>query len=356
VDEILRLENVEMVKSGKNILNIDYIKVEKGDRIAIIGPNGAGKSTLLKVMGLMEKPTRGNIFFKSEPVDYGSGSSLLSMRRRMSAVFQRPLLLNTTVYNNASIGLRFRGITDKQAHSRVKYWMQTLGIWDMRNQPTHTLSGGEAQRLSIVRALCTDPEVMFFDEPFAALDAPTKEKLQKEFKNILDSTGITSVLVTHDFTELPMLSHKTAVVLNGKLEQLESTSEVLTRPQTVNIARFVGMENIIDGFVEADFKDYHRININGSIIKAKTPGAFSDGEKVSVCIRPEKIKINTVINTLSDENQFDGEIIEIIDKGHYNKIRIDCGFNLTVFAIEGFLIGKKVTVSFAPESVHIISL
>lgn len=203
-----------MIRGNKTILQIDGFRLNKGERLALIGPNGAGKSTLLKTLALLEKPSAGAVLFRDEQV---TESNTLSFRRRMAVVFQEPLLLNTSVYNNVAQGLKFRGIGRKAIDERVNHWLERLEISNLRDRTPLNLSGGEAQRVNLARAFVLDPDVLFLDEPFSALDFPTKIDLLEQLGELLITTKTTALFVTHDFMEIPYLTDKVAVIDSGSV-------------------------------------------------------------------------------------------------------------------------------------------
>ncbi len=135
----------------------------RGEILAVIGPNGAGKSTLLRVMALLQQPTQGKIYFRDREVIPTDG---LAIRRRMASVFQEPLLLNASVYDNAALGLKLRGMNRHTIEQRLRPWLKRLGIEHLASRKARTLSGGEAQRTSLVRALALDPEILLVRRTF----------------------------------------------------------------------------------------------------------------------------------------------------------------------------------------------
>ncbi|WP_027365785.1 energy-coupling factor ABC transporter ATP-binding protein [Desulfotruncus alcoholivorax] len=211
---MISVENLELVKEKRTILQIEKFKLKQGKTQAIIGPNGAGKSTFLKVMALLEQPTKGKIFFTGTEV---TKKNMLSFRRRMAVVFQEPLLLNTTVFNNVALGLKLRGLRGEKLSQRVEQWLERLNIGDLRNRKPVYLSGGEAQRVSLARAFALEPEVIFLDEPFSALDFATRISLLEDLGHLLANSGVTAMFVTHDFNEIPYLTGDVVVLDRGKL-------------------------------------------------------------------------------------------------------------------------------------------
>ncbi|MBF7084658.1 ABC transporter ATP-binding protein [Desulfallas sp. Bu1-1] len=231
---MLKLKNVVLVRDKKTILHIDDFQLAEGEMLAVIGPNGAGKSTLLKVLALLEEPTEGEIFFRGERV---TGKNALSIRRRMAVVFQEPLLLNTTVFNNVAQGLKFRGVAGPEIERRVNYWLERLGISGLRNRTPLHLSGGEAQRVGLARAFVLEPEVIFLDEPFSALDFPTRVDLLEQLSELLANTGTTAVFVTHDFTEIPYLTGNVAVVDGGTVVYRGKLKEIMKEAASIPVIK-----------------------------------------------------------------------------------------------------------------------
>lgn len=227
---MLEVKDIVLNRAGKNILRIDRFGIKEGERVALIGPNGAGKSTLLKVLALLEKPAAGSIFFRGQRV---TGTNTLAVRRRMAVVFQEPLLLNTSVYNNVAQGLKFRGLSRVDTERRVNHWLDRLGINPLRHRTPLYLSGGEAQRVNLARAFVLDPEVLFLDEPFSALDFPTRVDLLEQLGELLVNTRTTAVFVTHDFTEIPYLTDHVAVIDGGSVVYEGGIKDILRGGVTV---------------------------------------------------------------------------------------------------------------------------
>ncbi|MCL6448570.1 MAG: ATP-binding cassette domain-containing protein [Armatimonadetes bacterium] len=220
---VLEARGIQFVRGKREILNIGRFSLSEGETVALIGPNGAGKSTLLQVMALLLKPDRGVVEFRGAPAN---GKNVLAMRRRMAVVFQESLLLNTTVAGNVAAGLKLRGIPGPEIKKRVDYWLERLGIKHLAGRRAYQLSGGESQRVSLARAFALEPEVLFLDEPFSALDFPTRLALLRELGKILRDTGVTTLFVTHDFSEVPYLTDRVAMLKNGRLVKAGTFEEV----------------------------------------------------------------------------------------------------------------------------------
>ncbi|MBI3325357.1 MAG: ABC transporter ATP-binding protein, partial [Nitrospinae bacterium] len=222
------------------VLDIPALAVSAGEVLALIGPNGAGKSTLLRVLGLLQRPSDGEVRFNGARIDFRR--STLAWRRRMITIFQEPLLCNTTVFRNVALGLRLRGVPRQTILPRVEAWLHRLGILQHRRRQANTLSGGEAQRVNLARAFVLEPDAFLLDEPFAALDPPTRRALLQDLHQLLRETGVTTIFVTHDLTEVMSLADRVAVILGGRVVQLDTPEHVLTAPATEEVAAFVGLE------------------------------------------------------------------------------------------------------------------
>lgn len=210
--------------------------------MAVLGPNGAGKSTLLLTVASIIAPVRGEI--RAGELIWGPGKDPQRWRQAVTLVFQEALLVRGTVLDNVTLGLKFRGLTAKEREQAAGPWLERLGLDILRNRRVQDLSGGEAQRVALARALVLEPQVLLLDEPFAAVDAPTRSRLLRELRLLLKETGITTMFITHDFRELPLLADRGLVLLEGRLAQTGSSRELMERPASEEVARFFGIENI----------------------------------------------------------------------------------------------------------------
>ncbi len=193
---VLEAKGISVIYGKQKVLELPYIQVLPNKVLAIMGPNGSGKTTLLLCLTLLSKPTTGDIYYKGSKIP--DGQSLMQMRRRFAVVFQESLLLNTSVWDNVVLGLRLRGLKGPEINERAGRWLDRFGISHLAKRNARTLSGGEAQRTSLARAFALQPEILFLDEPFAALDVPTRQSLFGDMINILQETQFTTVIVTHD--------------------------------------------------------------------------------------------------------------------------------------------------------------
>lgn len=225
------------VKRGDHIaLQLEQLTIRSGEVLAVVGPNGAGKSTLLLTLARLLKPERGKIQFSGQQA---SAESDTVYRRRIALVMQDPLLFDTSVFENVASGLRFRGISQDKIRHKIPLWLERLGVGHLSKRRAGQLSGGEAQRVSLARALVLEPKLLLLDEPFSALDPPTRSRLLDDLGALLKETGTTTVFVTHDLPEAAQLAGRVAVIIGNRLRQVGSPQDVFTSPADDDVAGFV---------------------------------------------------------------------------------------------------------------------
>jgi tungstate transport system ATP-binding protein len=357
---ILEGQSLQVQYQGQTVLDVPHVVVQEGEVLAVIGPNGAGKSTLLRVLGLLEAPTAGTVLYRGEPAS-PSGSQGLAIRRRFASVFQEPLLCDTTVRANAALGLRLRGRPATEVENRVQTWLERLGIVHLATRQARSLSGGEAQRTSLARAFAIGPDVLLLDEPFAALDPPTREELIALLQALLRSDGLTTIFVTHDRNEAIRLGDRIAVMIDGRLIQAGPPLEVFGRPATEEIARFVGIETILPGRVTKEQNGLLTVETNG--VKIEALGEVAVGERVFVCLRPEDVAIRRLdARSILDSvrNHLPGRVEDATPLGPQYRVRVSCGLPVIALVTKqsydelALERGTPVMVSFKASAIHLI--
>jgi tungstate transport system ATP-binding protein len=354
---VVALHGIRVVRGERVVLDVPELGVAAGEVLGVIGPNGAGKSTLLRVMGLLETATAGSVRFQGERVSPSDG---LAFRRRMASVFQEPLLTDATVRDNVALGLRFRGVDVARTAPRVTEWLEQLGIARLAGRRARTLSGGEAQRTALARALVLEPELLLLDEPFSALDQPTREALIEDLGRILRRRRATAVLVTHDRSEAQALGDRVAVLLGGRLLQVDQAGQVFRAPVSEEVARFVGVETLVDCRVRAVTGGLAILEAGKQTIEVAQPAEA--GEWVRLCVRPEDVTLSARAGDApsSARNHLAGQIVRMAASGPHVRVTIDCGFPLVALVTQrsvdelGFVAGSPVTAHFKATAPHLL--
>jgi len=361
---VLEIRELEVTRNEQRVLQVDHLEVQNGETLVVIGPNGAGKSTLLLVLARLLHPAKGQIFFRGSRLTQKED---LVYRRRIALVLQDPLLMDTSVFNNVAAGLRFRGQPYKTIKSQVAYWLDRFGISHLAERPSHKVSGGEAQRISLARAFALKPEVLLLDEPFRALDAPTRAQLQDDFQTLLAETEMTSVFVTHDMDEALLLGDRVAVILNGKLRQIGSPEQVFNNPADLDVASLVGVETVMSGRVISAADGQVVVDVCGLPVEAV--GTAKVGQEVLLLVRPEDVTLwmGENLPVSSARNFLSGRVIRMTPHGVLMRVVIECqGLNqeecVQVIALitrtsgrqMGLAEGGDVSLTFKASAVHLI--
>ena len=351
---ILEARDLRVIRAGREVVRMSGLGINEGETLAVLGPNGAGKTTLLLALAAL-LPAAGEIRFRGTRV-----ADPLAFRRRIAVVFQRPLLLDRSVRENAELGLALRGVADRARRDRTSDALARLGIAHLAERPALGLSGGEAQRVSIARAIAVEPEILFLDEPFAALDAPSRESLIADLARVLRARRVTTVLVTHDRDEALSLADRIAVLLDGRVRQLDAAERVFASPADPEVAAFVGVENVLPAQVESLSADLTTLRVAGHLIEVTAePPAGEDFPLL--CVRPDDVVISRDASTTSARNSFPGTIVRLEPIGRRVRIVLDCGFpliaNVTVRSARDLRLadGDTVTASFKATLPHLLA-
>ncbi len=239
---IYQLHHLAQRYQDRTVLQIEQLDIYSGEILAIVGPSGAGKSTLLRHLNFLEQPFAGKLIF----ADYSSADNLLplSLRRKVTTVFQKPLLLNRSVAANVAYGLKLRGQNKALIHQAVTEALERVGLASLADTSAHTLSGGEAQRVALARALVVKPSVLLLDEPSANLDPYNVKLIEQIVSEVNQKQGTTIVLVTHNTFQAKRLAHRTALLLDGRLVEIADTQTFFETPTDPRTAAFVRGEMV----------------------------------------------------------------------------------------------------------------
>ncbi|WP_207726977.1 ABC transporter ATP-binding protein [Anaerosolibacter carboniphilus] len=228
---------------GKTVLSIDELNIQRGAVTAIIGPSGAGKSTLLSILNGLTTPDGGKILFEDQDISGGIKHGDYN-RRSMAMVFQNAVMFQGTVFENIAYGLKLRGMPEHEVKVRVNEVLELIGLKEIAYQKAETISGGEAQRIALARAMVFKPKVLFLDEPTANLDPANVTQIEKLIVHAKEHYGTTVILVTHNMFQAKRLANYTVFMMNGSIVEYGSNEEVFANPSNEKTKLFISGEMI----------------------------------------------------------------------------------------------------------------
>jgi tungstate transport system ATP-binding protein len=242
----------------------------------------------------------------------------------------------------------------------VDEMLERMDILHLADRNALELSGGEAQKVSLARALVLKPRLLLMDEPFASLDLPSRRAMRDEILGIIKEMGVTALYVTHDHHEVLEMADRIAVLREGRVQQVGTPAEIFNSPANELVAEFIGVETILEGEVVRCSEGAALVRVNGVEIQALTPA--SAGEAVKLVVHPEEVLILAEpAGAGSARNRFPGRITGIAVLGPLVKLTLDCGFRLVSYITRtsleemGLDVGDEVTAAFKATAVHVIS-
>jgi tungstate transport system ATP-binding protein len=230
-----QLQDLEKSYGGRPVLRMGSLEVLAGEVLCLVGPTGAGKSTLLRLLAGLEPPTGGFLLFGDRRLD---GQTLpLAVQRRITMLFQRPLLLTGTVQANVEYGLRLRGVGQPSVRAQVV--LRRLGLTALAPRHCQTLSGGQTQLVALARALAIEPDVLLLDEPTAHLDPAHVALVEEAVGEFQRQRQATLVWATHHLFQARRVAHRVALLLEGRLVEVASTQTFFEAPSDPRTTAFV---------------------------------------------------------------------------------------------------------------------
>ena len=328
----VELRKVFKVFNGEIVVRGIDLSIRRGEFFSILGPSGCGKTTTLRLIAGFETPTAGDVLIR--------GQSMLNVppyRRPANTVFQNyALFSHLTVWENVAFGLRIKKRGKAEVQERVKEALKLVKMEGFAKRFPSQLSGGQQQRVALARALVNRPTVVLLDEPLGALDLKLRKEMQVELSNLHQELGVTFVLVTHDQEEALSLSDRIAVMVDGKVEQMGSPSQIYDRPQTPFVADFIGDTNLFRGRIEGAHPTMLWVITDKGLKMKVQPANDTNGlpltsGAVVVSVRPEKVNVG--FSPPDDSlNCFEGRLKHVMYLGthvHY-VVQLSSGDQLTV--------------------------
>jgi len=219
---VLTAEHLSRSVGGLKLVDDISMQVRAGEVLAVVGPSGSGKSSFLRLLNRLDEPTSGTVFF--EDIDYRQIPPR-ELRRKVGMVTQRPFLFPGSVFQNVSFGPQQRGEVFSEA--RAEELLTRVGLGGYVSRDVANLSGGEAQRVSLARALANSPIVLLLDEPTSALDEQAKAEVESLIHEIIRETHLTCIVVTHDMAQAARLATRVMMLEKGRATRIGTLTEVL---------------------------------------------------------------------------------------------------------------------------------
>ena len=326
-------------------LAVDEIDLHAGESLVVLGPNGAGKSTLLRALAGLTPPMAGSIESHAEgPV---------------TLVFQHPAALAGSVLHNVRVALLGRGLTRTEMKRRALEALARFEVDTLAERRANTLSGGELRRLALARAFALEPTVLLLDEPFDDLDTAGQATLSLDLRRAIEDTGVAVAMVSHDLRRALLLADRVAVLLRGELAQLGTREEVLERPAGAEVARLVGMTNLVHGRVEQGGAERSVVVVDERH-RIVVLGRHEIGTTLVLGIRPEHLKLDVGRGDVDPIGK--ALVRHVVSDGVAATATMEwAGYELQAHLLAGrglarsLAPGSLVSLSVRPEHVHVMA-
>ena len=344
---------VDVRKEFEGFVAVDDVSLDirRGEIFALLGGSGSGKSTLLRCLAGFEQPTRGSIWLDGQRLD-----ALPPYERPINMMFQSYALFpHMTVEQNIAFGLKQDGLPKEAIRTRVAEMLEMVQLGKLARRKPHQLSGGQQQRVALARSLAKGPKLLLLDEPMGALDKKLRSKMQLELVNIIETTGVTCVMVTHDQEEAMTMATRIALMDQGWIRQVGTPDEIYESPANRFAAEFIGSINLIEGRIGEDKADYVTVLSPALPVPVYVGHGITgvEGQEVAFGVRPEKVWI-TKDEPDQPYNKARGSIEDIAYFGSHSifHVRLPSGIkvlsnfaNQQRWASEGLTWGDEVWVS-----------
>ena len=321
------LRTEQLVKRFDDVLAVNDVSlsINKGEIFALLGSSGCGKSTLLRMLAGFERPTTGAVILNGVDI-----ATFAPYERPINMMFQSYALFpHLNVWDNIAFGLKREGMAKALIQARVDEMLQLVQLSELAKRKPHQLSGGQQQRVALARSLAKKPQLLLLDEPLAALDRKLRERTQFELVNIIESVGVTCVMVTHDQEEAMTMASRIAVMSHGRVLQVGTPKEIYDHPASRFVADFIGNVNLFEGRLTLHAADHCEVTTEHGMVSVGHGISGSAGMAVAVAVRPEKISIARE-RPPARQNLFTGKVREIAYFGSYNTFIVELPGGRTV--------------------------
>ena len=332
------------------------VSIAKGEFFSFLGPSGCGKTTILRMISGFIAPTRGEIRLDGKDLA-GVGPH----KRATALIFQNLALFPLmSVADNIAYGLRVRGATAVAQRRKADELLDLIALPGYGDKRIDELSGGQKQRVAIARALAVQPAVLLLDEPLSSLDLKLRQHMRAELRSLQKRTRVTFVYITHDQGEALAMSDRVAVMSNGRIEQIGTSTEIYDHPATPFVATFVGENNVFEGRVSAHENGMAVLDSGFGPLRARNPEGIAAGMPALLFIRPERFRVAgrvpagaaNVIEALVADSVFEGVALNVLlRRNDAPPLRVSMS-NDGEMAIP--VPGAALRVAFAPEDAVIL--
>ncbi|GAB3514070.1 ABC transporter ATP-binding protein [Pseudoxanthomonas daejeonensis] len=326
-ERYLRIEGVRKEFDGFVAVDDVSLDIRKGEIFALLGGSGSGKSTLLRCLAGFERPTKGRIVLDGEVMN-----DLPPYERPINMMFQSYALFpHMTVEQNIAFGLKQDGMAKDAIRKRVGEMLEMVQLGKLAKRKPHQLSGGQQQRVALARSLAKGPKMLLLDEPMGALDKKLRSRMQLELVNIIETSGVTCVMVTHDQEEAMTMATRIALMDQGWIQQVGKPDEIYEQPANRFAAEFIGSVNLLDAVIDEDEPDY--VTLKAPAFEAPIHIGHGitgfEGQAVSFAVRPEKLGIGKEVPE-QPNNKARGVIEDIAYFGSHSvyHVRLPSGIKL----------------------------
>jgi spermidine/putrescine transport system ATP-binding protein len=315
------LELIDVVKKFGAFTAVHGVNVSmpQGEFFSFLGPSGCGKTTILRMISGFIDPSAGAIRLAGRDLN-GIGPN----KRPTALIFQNLALFPLmSVADNIGYGLMVRGVAASERRKVVDKMLELIALKGYGDKRIDELSGGQKQRVAIARALAVEPKVLLLDEPLTALDLKLRQHMRHELRTLQRRTGVTFIYITHDQGEALAMSDRVAVMSQGRIEQIGTSTEIYNNPQTAFVAAFVGENNALAGKVTAADYGYGAIETAFGKLRAANPRGIKPGEPSVLFVRPERVRLADAKAEVGSDNVIESPVLDGVFEGPVANILLE---------------------------------
>jgi molybdate/tungstate transport system ATP-binding protein len=353
---MIRVEGLSRAWGDFTLKNVS-LQVSGSEYFVILGPCGSGKTLLLETIAGLYTLNQGRVYIRDREV-----TELPPERRSVGLVYQQYALFpHLSVRTNIGFGLRYTKLSKAEREKRIDEMIELFGIEDLAGRRTpSSLSGGEAQKVALARALAIRPEVLLLDEPLSSLDQRAREKVIAILPRITEELGVPVIHVTHHYSEATALADRVGIMRNGVLEQVGGVGDVFRHPANAFVADFLGVSNVKRATVRGTTEGSATVELPGDVsLQAANPHGLTGD--VAFCVRPDEILVTR--EAAESPNTLSGRLAGLRDLGFNTVLEVDTAagrFEVTLpeSVVVGMrlTLGETVRLELPADRVHLMAL